>query len=104
MQVANVSNCKQRNMIRMALFKIRFLKRITIKDIKATFSKLSSCFTLSYTFQLMRELSLMPSTSLRPKLDSSGLFYNDYFYTNINSIDPTKPCLERVARYNQLVL
>jgi|JI6StandDraft_1071083.scaffolds.fasta_scaffold03220_9 hypothetical protein len=46
----------------------------------------------------------MPSTSLRPKLDSSGLFYNDYFYTNVNAIDPTKSCLERVSRYNQLAL
>lgn len=103
-QVANVSECKLRNTIRMTLFKIRFLKRITIKDIRATFSKLSSCFTIAYSYQNMRSLSLLPSTSLRPKLDSSGLFFSDYFYTNINAIDPAKSSLERIARYNQLAL
>lgn len=75
-----------RNDVKMALFKIRFMKKISIKDIKNAFSKLSSCFSLAYSYQIKRNLSLLPSSSLRPKLDPSGLFYSHLFYSNLNKL------------------
>lgn len=75
-----------RNDVKMALFKIRFMKKISIKDIKNAFSKLSSCFSIAYSYQIKRNLSLLPSSSLRPKLDPSGLFYSHLFYSNLNKL------------------
>lgn len=86
LQVGGVTSAKMRNDVKMALFKIRFLKKISIKDIRGAFSKLSSCFSLAYSYQVKRGLTLTPSMSMRPRLDPSGLFYKDFFYTNINSI------------------
>lgn len=39
---------------RMALFKIRFGKKITLKDIKSVFSKLPTAYTLSYCANAMK--------------------------------------------------
>jgi hypothetical protein len=39
---------------RMALYKIRFGKKLTLKDIKGVFSKLSTGYTGSYSWNVMK--------------------------------------------------
>lgn len=70
----------------MALYKIRFGKKISLKDIKGIFSKLSTGYTLSYSHTFLKNRELLPSSALRPKLDSSGRSFKDYYYTNITKI------------------
>lgn len=70
----------------MALFKIRFGKKLTFKDIKKIFSKLSSGFVMSYSWNTMKTKKLLPSSAIRPKLDQSNLFYEDYMYSNISKV------------------
>lgn len=82
---------KQRS--RITLFKIRFGKKITLKDIKGLFSKLSTGYTTSYSLFVMKSRQLLPSSSLHPILDYSNLFFKDYFYTNITKIQPNNPSL-----------
>lgn len=89
---------------RMGLFKIRFGKKLTLKDIKSVFSKFSAAYTLSYSSSAIKNQEISPSSSIRPQLDQSGLFFKDYFYTNMTKINPNAGNLERVDKYNQLAL
>ena len=49
----NVDKLKQQRS-RMVLYKIRFGKKLTLKDIKSLFSKLSAAYTLSYSANVMK--------------------------------------------------
>ena len=72
--------------IRMALYKIRFGKKLSFKDIKGIFSKLSSGYSVSYSSMTTKSREVLPSLALRPRLDYSGLFFRDFLYSNISKV------------------
>lgn len=69
-----------------ALYKIKYRKKISIKEIQKTFSNISSNFIMAYTSKIIKSELLEKSTAFQPVLHESYLFFNDYFYKDIRKI------------------
>ena len=79
--------------LKSVLYKIRWKKRVSFKDIKAVFENISTCFVASYSSQIMKKKLLTPSTFIKPALHDNQFFYKDYFYKDFNKVDEKSPNL-----------
>ena len=68
------------------LYRIRLRKKVNLSEIQKVFGNISTCFVMSYTSAQMYRNLLNISTTLKPVLHDSGLFYNDLPIKDIRKI------------------
>ena len=58
-----------------AVMNIKGARRISLYDLKDIFAAMPNNFVISFIIAQNKKLMNLPSSSLKPKLDSSGFFY-----------------------------
>ena len=73
--------------LKAVLYKIRWKKKVSFRDVQKVFEQISSSFMISYTCERMKKQILTPASFITPILHESRFFYADFFYANYEKIE-----------------
>ena len=91
--------------LKSVLYKIRWRKRITFREVQKIFEAISSCFVVSYTEDIMKKRILTPSAFIAPVLSESRYYYQDFYYRNpITNLSAKEPNLRNIADSSDILV
>lgn len=89
--------------LKSVLYKIRWRKKVTFKDVQKIFENISICFIMAYTAQLLKNKQVSYSAFMTPVLHESRVFYKDFLYRNVMRINPKEPVLVNEPKQSDLI-
>lgn len=78
-----------------AVMNIKGARRISLHDLRDIFETMPKNFINSFIRNLNKSLLSLPSSALKPKLDSSGFFYQDLNYVEASQFNINTSVLDR---------
>lgn len=85
-----------------AVMNIKGARRMSLHDLKDIFESMPKNFINSFVRNLNKSLISLPSSCLKPKLDSSGFFYQDLNYVEASNFNIKASVLDRQNVQNNL--